>query len=555
MGGFLGGFAKGFSQSAGTAIERQHDEELKKEKDRRADLWKIITSDPGQFSDETRKWATTEYEKGIKGEAKKKVGPILQTFQKVRGLLAPKRGGDAAGAQGGPLQPPDISGPTPAGAVPGPPNLPKAELPPAMKQEVYDLATTLERAYPGMGREQALQKAAELTVQKHARSAGGTMNAPAAAPAAAPAPAQAAGQGAGPAPGVAAQPPAGGATATPTFTPKTNGAKAAAAPKPTGILAQRLSAQAVMNDPKASPEAKEQAKKTLDALDAKDAAAKARALKPPAKGERSGSIAQTAKKQYKPGGQSVANPNGNESVEMGAWEYILSGHLPFTGFGGTNKNGKNAREMMLGRAYELLADLSLTPADLPAVRGKLKADSSALSRVTSMGAMVQQFEGTLQRNMKTAQKLSEAWGRGDVQFVNRIAGAFKTGTGDSEALNLAAQLHGVAREWGKIMQGSVSAAGVQVSEANATDVLFSKGISNGQLKSLMENVIVPDIHNRTAAIEEEKSKLLAELRTIGPGRGAQDSDRVKVKNRDGKVGTIPRSQLADAKAQGYSEVK
>ena len=167
---------------------------------------------------------------------------------------------------------------------------------------------------------------------------------------------------------------------------------------------------------------------------------------------------------------------------------------------------------MLGRAGELLADAGLTPADLPAIRGKIKGDTSALAKVSTMGAMVKQFEGTLSRNMETAKKLSEAWDRHDLRFLNRIEAAYKTGVGDSEALNLAAQLHGIAREWGKIMSGSTSAAGVQVSEANATDEFFNKGISNGQLLSFMENVIVPDIRNRTAAIDEEKSNLVQSIR-------------------------------------------
>jgi len=254
---------------------------------------------------------------------------------------------------------------------------------------------------------------------------------------------------------------------------------------------------------------------TLKAQHAKELAEAKAAAKPAVVAKKAGTtVADQVDKKYVPGGKSIANPTGNLTIDVGAWDYIATAHLPFTGFGsGAAKGQKNARELMLGRAGELLADLGLTPADLPAIRGKIKADTGALGRVTSMGALIQQFEGTLDRNMQVAQKLSDAWQRSDLQFVNRISGAFKTGTGDSEALNLAAQLHGVAREWGKIMQGSVSAAGVQVSEANATDLLFSKGISNGQLASFMQSVVIPDIKNRTSAIEGEKAQLVASLRS------------------------------------------
>ena len=229
-------------------------------------------------------------------------------------------------------------------------------------------------------------------------------------------------------------------------------------------------------------------------------------------GSGGGAAKESVPKTYTPGGKSVHNPTGDLTIDIGAWDYINTGHLPFTGFSGGAKETKNARELMLGRAGELLADAGLTPADLPAIRGKIKGDTSALAKVSTMGAMVKQFEGTLSRNMETAKKLSEAWDRHDLRFLNRIEAAYKTGVGDSEALNLAAQLHGIAREWGKIMSGSTSAAGVQVSEANATDEFFNKGISNGQLLSFMENVIVPDIRNRTAAIDEEKSNLVQSIR-------------------------------------------
>jgi hypothetical protein len=217
---------------------------------------------------------------------------------------------------------------------------------------------------------------------------------------------------------------------------------------------------------------------------------------------------------YTPNGPSVANPTGNMTIDVGAWDYIATGHLPFTGFSGGGKGKANAREKMLARAGELLSDLGLSPADLPAVRGSVKADMGALSKVTSMGALIGQFETTLEKNMKVAADLSDKFKRGDVRAYNRVISAFKTGKGDPEALNLAAQLHGVAREWGKIMQGSVSASGVQVSEANAADEFFGKGMSNGQLQSFFQNVIMPDIKNRSEAIQDQKDHLVGNLRKV-----------------------------------------
>ncbi len=263
-------------------------------------------------------------------------------------------------------------------------------------------------------------------------------------------------------------------------------------------------------------------------------------------------------KTYSPGGPSLANPTGDSAIDTGAWDYLTTGHIPFTGFSGGGKGKTNPREKMVARAGELLADLGLSASDLPAIRGKIKSDTGALSKITSLGASVQQFEGTLQRNMATAQKLSEAFKRGDMPFVNRIIGAFKTGTGDSEALNLAAQLHGVAREWGKIMAGSTSAAGVPVSEGNAADVLFSKGITNGQLLSMMQNVIVPDVNNRSAAIQEEKDRLITGLRTdtkLNPGPPTSPNGKLDGPSSGPKKGDKQKYNGADYEFDGTQWVK
>jgi hypothetical protein len=102
------------------------------------------------------------------------------------------------------------------------------------------------------------------------------------------------------------------------------------------------------------------------------------------------------------------------------------------------------------------------------------------------------------------------------------------------------------------MQGSVSAAGVQVSEANATDLLFSKGIANGQLNSFMQNVIVPDMKNRTGAINGQRDALVSQLRhelDLEPSPNGRltppSGGLITVQLKDGRTGQIHPSQLTD----------
>lgn len=204
----------------------------------------------------------------------------------------------------------------------------------------------------------------------------------------------------------------------------------------------------------------------------------------------------------------------NPSLDYDAWTYMLERKLNVRGIG---KQASAGAEKIKQRAGQIMKDLQIGPDELYARSGELKGNLGAYSKISTTSAQIASFENTLQRNAKVAQKLSDAYARGDLRMYNRVVAAFKTGTGDPEALNLAAQLHGLAREWGKIMAGSVSAAGVPISEANAADEFFGKGISNGQLSSLIENVIIPDAHNRTAANEEEKAKLLGNIRGLAGG--------------------------------------
>ena len=233
-----------------------------------------------------------------------------------------------------------------------------------------------------------------------------------------------------------------------------------------------------------------------------------------------------------PGG-SRYNPGGDLTVDTMAWEFINTGHVPFTGMGSGGKGSVNKREMAIGRAGEILKGLGISPAELPSIRGSIKANSAALARVTSLGAMVQQFENTVDKNMKTARDLSAEFNRTGIPLANRLLAAWTTGTGGTKANNFAAQMHALAQEWAKVMQGAASAGGAHVQSAQDAEKIMAPYLSNGQVEELFNKVIIPDMKNRSAAIDEEKRKLASELRSnipgAGPGSGTtQNSDPLGV---------------------------
>lgn len=204
----------------------------------------------------------------------------------------------------------------------------------------------------------------------------------------------------------------------------------------------------------------------------------------------------------------------NPTLDYDAWTYMIERRFNVRGMG---KEATAGAERIKARAGQIMSDLKLDPGELFGRGAQLKGNLGAYAKVSSFAAQIEAFEGTLLRNAKIAEKLSADYARGDLRLYNRVLSAFKTGKGDQEALNLAAQLHGLSREWGKIMAGSTSSVGVPISEANAADEFFAKGISNGQLKSLIDNVIIPDAHSRTAANEEQKAKLIDGIRGLTSG--------------------------------------
>ena len=223
--------------------------------------------------------------------------------------------------------------------------------------------------------------------------------------------------------------------------------------------------------------------------------------------------------KYTPGGKSVANPQGSGTIDGLAWEWVTTGHIPYLGMG-QNPD----RERSIARGLEILKDAGLEVSDLAAIRANVKADTSALAKITSYGTQIGQFEGTLTRNAELAQRLSAGFPRFDARFANQVYQAFQgKAVGNAAAVNYAAQLHGLANEWGKLMAGSVGAAGVPMSEAAASDQIL-RALGNNTLDSLITNVIRPDAANRSNAVLEQRQKLMQGLReavtkpgiTLGP---------------------------------------
>jgi hypothetical protein len=225
-------------------------------------------------------------------------------------------------------------------------------------------------------------------------------------------------------------------------------------------------------------------------------------------------------KQYVPGGQSIANPGARDMAMEGlAWAYITTGTMPYTG---RTKGAADERTKAVARAGEILADLGSSYAELPAIRGQLKSNAGALSKITTMGAQMSQFEDTLAKNMEYARVLSEQFSRTASPLANRLLGGIERQTGNQAVDNFNLQMRTIAQEYAKIMAGSTSASGVRISDSEEATRMINGYVAHKNLEGLF-NVIRQDIANRRLAVEAEKQTLLSGLRQPLAGFGSQPS--------------------------------
>lgn len=222
------------------------------------------------------------------------------------------------------------------------------------------------------------------------------------------------------------------------------------------------------------------------------------------------------------GKATIAQAAKNPGLDADAWDYILTRHLPSTGYG---KEATQFKTGIVQRARQIEGEMGLNPADIVALRSATAADKSALAKMTWLDASVNQFEDTLNRNLKIAQNLNDKYDRTDVKFVNRIENWYRGQRNDSDVNNFMAQIKTLAPEYAKIMAGSTSAAGATVSGTADANELFDNTMSQGGFQSLIDNVIKPDLANRKAALEAAKSGMLDRLRggtamrNVGGGGG------------------------------------
>jgi len=199
----------------------------------------------------------------------------------------------------------------------------------------------------------------------------------------------------------------------------------------------------------------------------------------------------------------------DKGMDLAAWRYLSTGQLPGLGLG----QGAGAKKWaIVQRAGQLMQTVGLDPSDAIAYQANIKANSAALGKLTWTDASMKQFEGTVERNMQTAEKLNDQFSRTQYPFAKRLITAYRTGKGDPVTNNFRAQMGTIATEYAKVMQGSISATGATVnSDKEARDIINSY-LSKGQVTELFA-LLRTDMQNRRNSIQEEKDELVAKIKS------------------------------------------
>lgn len=200
------------------------------------------------------------------------------------------------------------------------------------------------------------------------------------------------------------------------------------------------------------------------------------------------------------------------AMDLAAWDYLATGKTPSLGLG---KEAGEKKWQVIQRAGQIAQDLGLDPSNLQAYRSDIAANRGALGKMTWQQAAINQFEGTVERNMVTAEKLNEKFTRTNYPLANRVITYMRTGSGDPVTANFIAQMDTIATEYAKVMQGSTSATGATVNSDKEAREIINGYLSKGQIDALFD-LLRTDMSNRKNAISGERSRLVDQIKGIHP---------------------------------------
>lgn len=221
----------------------------------------------------------------------------------------------------------------------------------------------------------------------------------------------------------------------------------------------------------------------------------------------------------KPGATSLSP----DAVNMAAEIYLTTHQMPSFGMGGAAD-----REAVLNRAAEKAKEQGTSVPDILSSASSYKADTSSLTALQKMADAATSFEGTALDNIKIIRGLMDKGAGTEAgPVINRWLQAGKKETGDPDVKALNAAIVTVMDEYAKILSGNSSGAARTTDAAKAqTNEMMSDIDSPAAMTKVLNDVIVPDMHNRRANYDKQLTTIKDRIGTSGksppPAASADD---------------------------------
>lgn len=184
-------------------------------------------------------------------------------------------------------------------------------------------------------------------------------------------------------------------------------------------------------------------------------------------------------------GRGAAGGGGltDEGVDYAATQYRVTGVMPALGMG-----NMGARNAIVNRAAEQAKTLGQSPAAAIQKQAAYKADTSALTRMRTLGSSAEAAESKALAQADLIAQLSPRVSRSSIPVINDAILSGKTRiAGDEAATQLVNAVTTFSNEYAKIMEGSTaSASGSSDASRKAAARLISASMNPRQLQSVID---------------------------------------------------------------------
>ena len=186
--------------------------------------------------------------------------------------------------------------------------------------------------------------------------------------------------------------------------------------------------------------------------------------------------------------------------------YNLTGKMPPMGLGNTPLRGE-----ILSSAARQAAQANMTPAQVVAMQGKVKANQFALSQLVKQTGLIEGFEKTALANGQLALSLMDKGlgPTGRPVLDSWLRGA-AVGLGNPEYSQFDTAVKTFKNEYSKIMSGAFGSSGSTDASRREADELIRPGLSRQQFVANM-NVMKQEMSNRLKGNYDAQTALMSDI--------------------------------------------